>query len=326
MIIFPKKVTEKIWREHLDSYSKTLISYTTEVYNILADEHKNVGINNIYICPLCLENYFVSTDFGIQGNAEFSLDHVPPESLGGRYKILSCKKCNNNSGKFESELEKMINFAIDRKDPPNFLIPNVEIKDVETGESILGNAIIKNNQSEITFSDKAKTFNPRYKNFLTGLQDRKIKLSIPLYDQGKIDKALLKSAYLVCFIWWGYEFAFSSNGLFIRNVLIDKEEYPVNIPISWQEGVGKLSKGISLLSLKSERLAFMVKIELVGIDVKTTACILIPNPTDKGLECLKQINDIIKKNPIETTSIPLPRVLHRKGYSLSWNIKFIENN
>src|SRR3954465_4932740 len=98
MKVFSKNISEETWYEHLYLYSKTLVHHTDQVRNLLSTEHKNVTIGNIYICPLCLKNYFVNTQNGVEGNAEFSLDHVPPESAGGRYKLITCKKCNNDSG------------------------------------------------------------------------------------------------------------------------------------------------------------------------------------------------------------------------------------
>jgi hypothetical protein len=48
----------------------------------------------IYPCPICL------TTFTIEALAEkqLSAEHVPPESLGGRELLLTCRSCNNSSG------------------------------------------------------------------------------------------------------------------------------------------------------------------------------------------------------------------------------------
>jgi hypothetical protein len=48
----------------------------------------------IYPCPICL------TTFTIEALAQkqLSTEHVPPESLGGRELLLTCRSCNNSSG------------------------------------------------------------------------------------------------------------------------------------------------------------------------------------------------------------------------------------
>jgi HNH endonuclease len=47
-----------------------------------------------YPCPICL------TTFTIEALAQkqLSAEHVPPESLGGRELLLTCRSCNNSSG------------------------------------------------------------------------------------------------------------------------------------------------------------------------------------------------------------------------------------
>ena len=48
----------------------------------------------IYPCPICL------TTFTIEALEEkqLSAEHVPPQSLGGRELLLTCRSCNNSSG------------------------------------------------------------------------------------------------------------------------------------------------------------------------------------------------------------------------------------
>ena len=321
MNIFPKNITEEIWREHLYLYSKTLVHQSEQVFNLLSSEHKNVTIGNIYICPLCLKHYFVNTKNGIQGNAEFSLDHVPPHSAGGRYKLITCKKCNNDSGLFESELEKTLNFAVDKKNPKEFLIPDIKVKDVNTGEYIKGNVIHKDKRTDIVFNKGIKEFNPKYIEFLYDLKNKKrLQLDIPLFNKDRIEKALLKSSYLICFIWWGYEFVFSENGSLLRKVINDEIKYPLRVPISWLHEKEKVPTEVCLLEYESKRLAFIVNIELKGIDAKTTACVIIPNPTDKGWNDLEEVKKLMEINPKKFNFISLPMVIHRMGYTISWNI------
>ena len=44
-----------------------------------------------FICPLCLHTYAI-------GNTELTLEHVPPESVGGKPVLITCKACNSNRG------------------------------------------------------------------------------------------------------------------------------------------------------------------------------------------------------------------------------------
>lgn len=318
MKVFSKNISEETWHEHLCSYSKTLVHHADQVLNLLSTEHKNVTIGNIYICPLCLKNYFVNTKNGVQGNAEFSLDHIPPESVGGRYKLITCKKCNNDSGFFESALEKMLNFAVDKKDLSNLLIRNVQVEDPKTGKSIKGDLIHKNNRTEVSFDKTLKEFNPSYIEFLSDLYNKKkLKLDIPLFDTEKVEKALLKSAYLLCFIWWGYEFVFSENGSRLRKAIRGEIKYPIRFKFHKNENI---PTEVCLLNYESKRVAFVVNIALKGIDTKTTACIFLPNPTANGWSTLEEVRKLLEVNPEKFAFELLPKVIHRKGYTISWNI------
>src|SRR5581483_11566139 len=53
-----------------------------------------------YLCPLCLK-WFASVE-------DVSLEHAPPESVGGREVALTCKPCNNTAGHtIDAELRKV---------------------------------------------------------------------------------------------------------------------------------------------------------------------------------------------------------------------------
>lgn len=318
MKVFPKKISKEIWRKHLYLYSKTLVHHSDQVLNLLSNEHKNVTIGNIYICPLCLKHYFVNTKNGVEGNTEFSLDHVPPQSVGGRFKLITCKKCNNDSGIFESALEKTLNFAVDKIDANNLLIRSVQVEDPRTGKTIKGDLLHKDNRTEIFFDKTLKEFNPTYIEFLSDLKNKKkLKLDIPLFDTEKVEKALLKSAYLLCFIWWGYEFVFSENGTLLRKAINGEIKYPIRFQFHKMEDI---PTEVCLLNYESKRVAFLVNIALKGIDAKTTACVIIPNPTVDGWSILEEVKKLQEANPEKFSFDSLPMVIHRKGYTISWNI------
>lgn len=48
----------------------------------------------IYVCPICL------TGFGVKAAVDgvLTLEHVPPESMGGREILLTCADCNSDAG------------------------------------------------------------------------------------------------------------------------------------------------------------------------------------------------------------------------------------
>ena len=54
-------------------------------------------IKDGYICPICI-NTFQESDLQSDSENQLTIEHVPPDSLGGKPIILTCKKCNSKSG------------------------------------------------------------------------------------------------------------------------------------------------------------------------------------------------------------------------------------
>ncbi|MBN8786641.1 MAG: hypothetical protein J0I84_06085 [Terrimonas sp.] len=72
--------------------------------------------------------------YGMIANLEFSIDHLPPESVGGRYKVLTCKKCNNEAGYNEAELLKLVTFGSIPDKRRNSILPYTFVINKKTGE------------------------------------------------------------------------------------------------------------------------------------------------------------------------------------------------
>jgi hypothetical protein len=47
-----------------------------------------------YVCPICRDPFTVEA----LDDSRLSLEHVPPQSVGGRELLLTCTKCNNTAG------------------------------------------------------------------------------------------------------------------------------------------------------------------------------------------------------------------------------------
>lgn len=67
-------------------------------WNIIRKSIKGITFqpdrDDIFVCPLCFR-YFLREEW----NKEYlSIEHVPPQSLGGKAKTITCRKCNNDSG------------------------------------------------------------------------------------------------------------------------------------------------------------------------------------------------------------------------------------
>jgi hypothetical protein len=52
------------------------------------------GVKGAYVCPLCVRPFSLEA----LGSGELTAEHVPPDKLGGRPLVLTCRKCNNEAG------------------------------------------------------------------------------------------------------------------------------------------------------------------------------------------------------------------------------------
>jgi hypothetical protein len=180
---------------------------------------------------------------------------------------------------------------------------------------------------DLIFDEKAKLHNEKVKKFLSELHNGEhpqLLIFVGSPDLDKISRALLKSAYLICFAWWGYEFVFSKNTELIRKVFKKELVYPTRIPTVWQPLKGAedpVPPGVSIVSKDGERLAFVVTIHLQSSAENFQADILIPNPTANGRQKLTELDKFATDNPpIAFEAMMIPPMVSRIGYSVTWNV------
>lgn len=299
-----KSITRKILEEHFQCFSFSLYNFKKQYHPIIFKEEKDIPNHVAYLCPLCATNFILILEDGDHSNAEFSLDHFPPESVGGTLKILTCKKCNNDAGRFyEGELLKKMHYEASRNNNPDSL---VQTKFKLTG--IKGNYsgfFKRENDGELIldFSEKVKTTAPFLKDWIDNLSSKnnwEATLTIKRPDDKKILKAVLKSAYLICFINWGYDFIFSANGNLMREVLNGVKEYPTDTLSYWFDKnspvIKQIPKGLCLIEKPLEMHSYIVNVPLEIDGYYSIASILIPLCNDESWNKLKDIEDFQKSN------------------------------
>ena len=326
-----KDITAQILFDHFQYFQKSLLSYFEKYKNIVFLEGVTIPFHLAYLCPLCLKKYIVQLGNNLNVNGFFSIDHVPPKSVGGTLELITCKKCNNDAGKFEAELIKKLKYdAFAKKQFP------VVIEDTKFRISgVKGNyaSFIKRIENEvpiIDFPSNKKQKTPLLDNWLNNLNDQddwSVTLEVPVPNSKKNLKALLKAAYLICFFYWGYEFLYSNSGEMIRKVLNDEAIYPMDGPAFWvdkndlEKGI-IIPIGIGIIENPSELQSYCVTIPVEKNNNSYIAILLIPNPTEHGWQQLKKIHSWLTDNPqkqvtFRPLNISLPNIID--GYMQEWN-------
>ena len=153
-----------------------------------------------YLCPLCL-GWFSDVD-------DLSLEHAPPESVGGRQITVTCRHCNSTAGHtVDAELrwaETIRDFGSHRMTRPmsaTFQFAGIEQR-VEArfgpeGLSIAG--VGKQNPPET-----APAMTAAFEEFVSGSRKPTFKLSFRAPDFRKAAVGWLRTGYLVAFATLGY--------------------------------------------------------------------------------------------------------------------------
>src|SRR5690606_12620203 len=157
----------------------------------------------VYLCPLCIEQVIGICKDSIHYDQEFTLDHFPPSSVGGKNTTLVCKKCNSNTGtEFDYSLKKWLSIQQVNAKKIGTKFP-VNVKFQRTEGNYKGYLIYKGEgQFEYDFPKNYPLVDNWFNKVKNG--DRLWKeISISGVNQMHVSRALLKAVYLYCFSVWG---------------------------------------------------------------------------------------------------------------------------
>lgn len=208
-----------------------LRKYSKEIEQLplmTSDGHDTVRKES-YICPLCLR-IFRLAQLGNDINKYITLEHIPPENLGGKPLVLTCKYCNSNCG---HDLDVYLRNELEHREGKYFNDPKGYVSKFEYGGNSV-NAIMKEDENGVVNIFIENKHNP------PGVVDRFIEstnacegdLNIPGFFKLEnhrrktevVDVAILKSAYLLAFYKLGYRYILSTNLNAIRKQILNPNE------------------------------------------------------------------------------------------------------
>lgn len=191
----------------------------------------------IYRCPICQRDY---DERAIKKNSpvdySLTLEHAPPDSIGGKIVALTCKSCNNELGSWlDSQIaarEQLFRFIDpNRPDPRPFAgkITLSESPEISTNIQIsgkVGSGISIKAGGNNKPSNLSETKNKIENAHLSGGAFH-ASLSLPMYNESRADLAFLKSAFLCLFGKFGYTYALSYPGRYISRKFLEKDNVEV---------------------------------------------------------------------------------------------------
>lgn len=302
------EISAHVIKEHLIKYSFSLQPYRKHYLSFwqLSDDSKYFG----YLCPLCLINgFWIDMKEVLYGaGGPFSLDHYPPESVGGWEKIVVCKKCNSKAGsEYDAALPKKLSALSFNAKIQGSTLPAKSAISTIKGNYSSKVSIRADGEFEVSFKPNPKAHAPLLDDWLeasTTDLNWTVDVTIPIPDETLVARAMLKAAYLYCFAGWGYEFSYSYTGSLLRQVIFGEGSYPLNVPAVWLgESAGEgMSMPIGLCKFSTDRLhCFAVCMPVKDITTKFSdlACILIPGPDEENW------NEVMNTFPLLTAQSSL---------------------
>ena len=236
-----------------------------------------------YICPLCQHVYAISHD-------ALTLEHVPPESVGGKPILVTCKACNNSQGAdldvyLKNELEISHNLShldtIPQKSRIDF--NGIEVNGQTTFSKSNGFRfmISPNNNNPIEFEG----FMQEVINAKDGYE---IKLTANITDRKRNTDlssiALLKSAYLMAFHKLGYMYVLNPNLNKIREQILHPNQTLINglFVIADEAGIPeKLQQAVYYAKFDDVMcIVVVINLQLPKSDLKHRKAVALPLPKD----------------------------------------------
>jgi hypothetical protein len=298
--------------KYLLKYFFSLRQYPDRYVPVVAEWCNKEALHLAYLCPLCLQNFLYYENETLHYSSSFSLDHFPPQNIEGKNEILVCKACNNKAGHdYENSFwEQVLLEAFSRN------VPSITIKGKSEVDKVRGwvhtNVGISNDKSRtIQIPEKQGHRFPKLteEEFNTNNFGKGFKMNIK-FDQvndRKAIKAIVKTAYLYCFEYWGYSFSFSFAGQMFRDVLSDKTTYPVTVPTKWIDSLleinqsVKIPTGLVYLKKPKDMMAMFVNIPA---EIKTAgySCVIpliIPSPDDENFQEMKRVQQMLDADQVQ---------------------------
>ncbi len=197
------------------------------IFNLGVEAANAIGIaTDGYLCPLC------GNGFGEEclTNGTLTIEHVPPKSDGGKPLILTCKTCNNSAGhNYEFDLKKRREIIGQTKclvEQADGEFGHVKLK---IGDLALNANLSRRNGTthfEITDHNDPASLKSSLESFKSFAEGSELQVSSSKsYSKYNIEKADLKSAFLVMVAKFGYTIGFDQRMVPIRQAIICETDH-----------------------------------------------------------------------------------------------------
>jgi hypothetical protein len=171
-----------------------------------------------YACPICLTPFMVEA----LAQKQLSAEHVPPESLGGRELLLTCRCCNNSSGtkldahaRIKEDVQLAFNGALEHPHRVRAMFGDLVV-----------NAELHTSGGKYSLQVPAKINKPGTRDTLQGVAHKGAQLTIEHQRYADLGAKIswFRSGYLALFAVTGYELACDPAFEIVRKQILECDE------------------------------------------------------------------------------------------------------
>jgi len=288
-------------------YSDNL-KFVMEKYKIqLGIESENGIIESntpLYICPLCL-NAFSEELVEQHFKNPLTIEDLPPKAVGGNPKILTCKRCNNESGYSLDKLiiETLRTESFIKKIPASNINSLIKINDGKRFRAIseIGE------KGEIKFILKTKN-NPILRNQLKDLRKiwdgSTINFNFSSPNLKKYENSLVRIGLLLSFYYLGNRVLFEGSYNRIRKFVLEpeKNELPHKGVIIFPENTN-IEEGLHILVKPERYRTFFIVFKIKYKTLIKTIAVPFPGPGIIGWDKYSNFSEISKEVDVKFIKI-----------------------
>lgn len=163
-----------------------------------------------YICPICLEQFQENDLISDESRNYLTEEDAPPEKLGGSRIALTCKKCNSTAG---HQIDSHLIHKLRNLDDKVYLDSSKQERRIKFEDSSIRGTLTPKGNGLIEVFHSPKNNNPEMlERFIYALKNKSISQLLnltPRYhnvNDEYVERALLKTAYIITFSKFGYIF------------------------------------------------------------------------------------------------------------------------
>lgn len=302
-----------------DTYSRNLDDILKLIPNL-----KRSG-ERLYMCPLCRKLFSEESLDPMIANP-LTIEHIPPESVGGKEVVLTCKKCNNDHGsKFDSHLIEKLNFK-----KIALLKPGTKRKNVKytiDNEIFSNGNLFVDDSGKLNFVLEESRTNPIFHNeiidIVTGKRgDAKVEFSTLTYNENRAKIAILRAAYLKSFKELGYAFIFNLNSDIPRRQITTGHLATEPVKGVYMTSRNSCMIGLSIINKPSSLQGYVVGMRIENDGIEEYYNVFLPGGNIQGINMYSELQRIKSSKDEESESSFEITLLDGDDYLLGENKYF----